>query len=142
MDAVYRAIGYFGSPLDGVPFDEHRGVIPNRAGRAIDDNDERVHGIYTSGWIKRGPVGLIGATKSDALETVHSILSDQSEWWSPSAPTPEAVVDMLHERGIRFTTIEGWHRLDEHEKALGEAQQRERVKVVPRDEMVDIANAE
>lgn len=142
VDAVYRAIGYFGSPLEGVPFDEHRGVIPNRAGRAIDDSDERVHGIYTSGWIKRGPVGLIGATKSDALETVHSILGDQSEWWSPAAPSQDAVVDMLRVRGIRFTTIEGWHRLDDHEKALGEAQQRERIKVVPREEMVDIATAE
>lgn len=142
VDAVYRAIGYFGTPLDQVPFDEHRGVIPNRAGRAIDDNDELVHGIYTSGWIKRGPVGLIGATKSDALETVHSLLGDQAEWWSPVEPTPDAVSTMLQNRGIRFTTIEGWRRLDAHERALGEAQQRERIKVVPRDEMVEISTEE
>lgn len=142
VDAVYRAVGYFGSPLDEVPFDEHRGVIPNRAGRAIDDSGELVPGIYTSGWIKRGPVGLIGATKSDALETVHSLLGDQAEWWSPTEPTPDAVTAMLEDRGIRFTTIDGWHRLDAHERALGEAQGRERVKVVPRDEMVDISTKE
>ncbi len=142
VDAVYRAIGFFGSPLDGVPFDEHRGVIPNRAGRAIDDDDEQVPGVYASGWIKRGPVGLIGATKSDALETVHSLLGDQAEWWSPSEPGPDAVVAMLRGRGIRYTTTEGWHRLDAHEKALGEAQQRERIKVVPREEMVEISRAE
>lgn len=142
VDAVYRAIGYFGSPLPAVPFDERRGVIPNRAGRALDDSDQRVHGVYASGWIKRGPVGLIGATKSDALETVHSLLSDQAEWWTPVEPAPEAVSNMLQERGIRYTTIDGWHRLDAHERALGEAQQRERIKVVPRDEMVDIATAE
>lgn len=142
VDAVYRAIGFFGTPLDGVPFDEHRGVIPNRAGRAIDDDDEQVHGVYASGWIKRGPTGLIGATKSDALETVHSVLGDQAQWWSPAEPSPDAVTDMLRDRGIRYTTIEGWHRLDAHERALGEAQQRERIKVVPRDEMVDIATSE
>lgn len=141
VDAVYRAIGFFGSPLEGVPFDEHRGVIPNRAGRAIDDTDHLVHGVYASGWIKRGPVGLIGATKSDALETVHSLLGDQAEWWSPTEPTPDAVTTMLRGRGIRFTTIDGWHRLDAHEKTLGEAQQRERIKVVSRDEMVEISNS-
>lgn len=142
VEAVYRAIGFFGSPLQEIPFDEHRGVIPNRAGRAIDDHDEPVHGVYASGWIKRGPVGLIGATKSDALETVQSVLSDQAQWWSPAEPNPEAVIELLRERGIRYTTIDGWHRLDAHEQALGAAQQRERIKVVPRDEMVDIATTE
>ncbi|MBB5633402.1 ferredoxin--NADP+ reductase [Cryobacterium mesophilum] len=140
VDAVYRAVGYFGSPLDGVPFDDRRGVIPNRAGRAIDDEDERVHGVYASGWIKRGPVGLIGATKSDAMETVQALLGDQSEWWSPSEPDTDAIPRMLEARGIRYTTVQGWHRLDAHERALGEAQQRERVKVVPREEMVEISD--
>ena len=142
IDGLYRAIGYFGTPLDEVPFDEHRGVIPNRAGRAINDNDELVHGVYASGWIKRGPVGLIGATKSDAMETVQSLLGDQAEWWSPSEPSPDAVKAMLEARGIRYTTGEGWHRLDLHERALGEAEGRERVKVVPREEMVDISRAD
>lgn len=139
IDGLYRAIGYFGTPLDGIPFDEHRGVIPNRAGRAIDDKDELLHGVYASGWIKRGPVGLIGATKSDAMETVQSLLGDQAEWWTPSEPSSDAVVAMLEGRGIRYTTGEGWHRLDRHERALGEAEGRERIKVVPRDEMVDIS---
>jgi len=142
VDSVYRAIGYFGTPLDGVPFDDRRGVIPNRGGRALDDNDQRVHGVYASGWIKRGPVGLIGATKSDAKETIDGLLEDQTEWWSPIEPEPETVPAMLESRGIRYTTIEGWRRLDEHERALGEAQQRERVKVVPRDEMVNISRSE
>ncbi len=142
VDGVYRAIGYFGTPLAGVPFDDRRGVIPNREGRALDDNDQRVHGVYASGWIKRGPVGLIGATKSDAKETIEGLLEDQTEWWSPAEPEPEAVTAMLESRGIRYTTIDGWHRLDAHERALGEAQQRERVKVVPRDDMVEISRPE
>jgi ferredoxin--NADP+ reductase len=139
VEAVYRAIGFFGTPLDGVPFDERRGVIPNRSGRAIDDRDQQVPGVYASGWIKRGPVGLIGATKSDAMETVQALLGDQAEWWSPAEPDPEAVVAMLKSRGIRYTTVEGWSRLDAHERALGETRQRERIKVVPRDEMIAIS---
>lgn len=139
VDAVYRAIGFFGSPLPGIPFDEHRGVIPNRRGRAIDDNDELVHGVYASGWIKRGPVGLIGATKSDAMETVEGLLRDQAEWWTPAEPDPAAVSALLDSRGVEYTNIGGWHLLDEHERALGAAEGRERVKVVPRDEMVAIS---
>lgn len=142
VDGVYRAIGYFGTPLEDIPFDDRRGVIPNRAGRAIDDEGEEVPGVYASGWIKRGPVGLIGATKSDAMETVQAVLGDQAQWWSPEEPSPEAVAAMLDARGIRFTTVEGWHRLDAHERALGEAEERERIKVVPRDEMVDISRAD
>lgn len=142
VDAVYRAIGYFGTPLDGVPFDEHRGIIPNRAGRVIDDDDELVHGVYASGWIKRGPVGLIGATKSDAMETVQSVLNDQAQWWSPAEPSPESVMALLATRGIRYTNIEGWHALDEHELALGAAEGRDRIKVVPREKMIDISHNE
>jgi ferredoxin--NADP+ reductase len=73
------------------------------------------------------------------METVQGLLGDQSEWWSPTEPSPDAVVAMLDARGIRYTTVEGWHRLDLHERALGEAEGRERIKVVPRDEMIDIS---
>ncbi|MBO9627768.1 MAG: pyridine nucleotide-disulfide oxidoreductase, partial [Microbacterium sp.] len=65
VQAVYRAVGYFGSELPGVPYDERRGVIPNHEGRVLDDAGEVVPGVYATGWIKRGPVGLIGHTKSD-----------------------------------------------------------------------------
>lgn len=139
VQAVYRAIGYFGSPLTDIPFDAQRGVIPNAAGRALDEDGEEVPGIYATGWIKRGPQGLIGATKSDAMETVQNLLNGQSGWWSPADPNPDAVPALLAERGIRYTDVNGWHNLDEHEKALGEAQGRERVKVVPRDDMIDIS---
>ncbi|MBX3094640.1 MAG: FAD-dependent oxidoreductase [Cryobacterium sp.] len=139
VQAVYRAIGYFGSPLEGVPFDEHRGVIPNAGGQALDDSGEEVPGVYATGWIKRGPQGLIGATKSDAMETVQNVLNGQAGWWNPAEPSPEAVTALLEERGIRYTDIDGWHNLDQHERTLGEARGRERIKVVPRDEMVDIS---
>jgi ferredoxin--NADP+ reductase len=139
IQAIYRAVGYFGSPLDGIPFDDKRGVIPNREGQVIDDHGEQLHGIYATGWIKRGPVGLIGHTKSDAKETIEHVLNDQANWWSPAEPEESAINALLRERGIEFTNIEGWHKLDQFELGLGEPVGRTRIKVVPRDEMVRVS---
>jgi ferredoxin--NADP+ reductase len=141
IQAIYRAVGYFGSPLDGIPFDEKRGVIPNREGQVIDDAGEQLPGIYATGWIKRGPVGLIGHTKSDAMETVSHIINDQANWWTPANPEEDAIPALLEQRGVEFTNIDGWHKLDAHEVGLGEPQERARVKVVDRDEMVRVSNA-
>jgi ferredoxin--NADP+ reductase len=135
----YRAVGYFGSPLDGIPFDERRGVIPNREGQVVVGDNEILPGVYATGWIKRGPVGLIGHTKSDAMETISHLVNDQSSWWSPSSPSEASVTELLESRGIEYTDLAGWHALDQHEIALGEPEGRARIKVVPRDEMVKIS---
>jgi ferredoxin--NADP+ reductase len=139
VQAVYRAVGYFGSPLDGIPFDEKRGVIPNREGQVLDDRDQQLYGVYATGWIKRGPVGLIGHTKSDAMETIRHVLNDQANWWSPAHPDEHSVVDLLDERGVEYTNLNGWHSLDEFEKSLGAVAGRARIKVVPRHEMVRVS---
>nr|BFF13151.1 hypothetical protein GCM10025699_44540 [Microbacterium flavescens] len=144
VQAVYRAVGYFGSPLDGIPFDERRGVVPNHEGQVMDDDNQIVPGVYATGWIKRGPVGLIGHTKSDAMETVSHVINDQASWWQPEETAPEAIPALLESRGVAYTDLDGWHRLDEHEQALGAAHphERVRVKVVPRDEMVRVSRDE
>ncbi|MFM6974799.1 MAG: FAD-dependent oxidoreductase [Agromyces sp.] len=146
MQALYRAVGYFGSPLDGVPFDEHHGVIPNHEGQVltVDESGQahQMYGVYATGWIKRGPVGLIGHTKSDAMETISHLINDLGNWWNPAEPSEGAVIELLESRGVAYTNLDGWHRLDEHEKALGAPHGRERIKVVPRDEMVSISRAE
>ncbi len=136
VQAVYRAVGYFGSPLPDVPFDPRRGVIPNHEGQVVDQDGGLVAGVYATGWIKRGPVGLIGHTKSDAMETIAHVLNDAALWWQPEAPGEDAVIDLLESRGVRYTTIDGWRRLDEFEIALGAPAGRARIKVVPRDEML------
>ena len=139
IQAIYRAVGYFGSPLDGIPFDERRGVIPNHEGQVLAEDNEILPGVYATGWIKRGPVGLIGHTKSDAMETIQHLVNDQASWWTPEEPSEESVVALLDSRGIEYTDLDGWHALDEHEIALGAPHGRARVKVVPRDEMVRIS---
>jgi len=142
VQALYRAVGYFGSPLPGVPFDELRGVIRNEEGRVVDEEGAPIRGLYATGWIKRGPVGLIGHTKSDASETVRHLLEDSERWWSPAQPEEDRIPALLQERGVAYTTIEGWWRLDAHELALGEAEGRTRIKVVPREDMIAISRNE
>jgi len=143
VQQLYRAIGYFGSPVPGIPFDKRHGVIPNREGRVLHkESNEYVPGVYASGWVKRGPVGLIGHTKSDAMETVRNLINDQAFWWHPAHPEESAIPALLASRGVAWTDLEGWHRLDAHEIALGEPHERARIKVVPRDEMVRISRGE
>ena len=142
MQSLYRAIGYFGSPVDEIPFDENRGVIPNDQGRVKNLEGKQIPGVYATGWIKRGPIGLIGHTKSDAMETLETLMADRDTWWTPEHPETEAIPALLTERNVPYTDLEGWRRLDEHELALGEAEGRLRIKVVPRDEMTRISRGE
>lgn len=136
VQAVYRAVGYLSSHLPEVPFDHVAGVVPNQAGRVLDLDENQVPGVYVTGWIKRGPVGLIGHTKGDALETITSLLADAETLTAPRYASPDAILDFLAARGIPFTTWEGWGRLDAYEKSLGAAAGRERIKVVEREDML------
>jgi ferredoxin--NADP+ reductase len=140
VQAVYRAVGYFGSPLPGVPFDDTRGVIPNVEGRVITPDGTPIAGLYATGWIKRGPVGLIGHTKGDAAETVAHLLADIG---AMRRADNSDLLELLESREIEYTSWEGWLQLDAHERRLGDADEssvtRERVKVVGRDEQVVIS---
>ncbi|MBB5832329.1 FAD-dependent oxidoreductase [Brachybacterium aquaticum] len=147
LGAVYRAVGYHGSELPGVPYDARRGVIINTAGRVTEADGTVIPGVYANGWIKRGPVGLIGATKSDAIETITCLLEDIESGTLASAPErdDDAILRVLDERGVQYTTWDGWMALDAHEKALGAAavdadgEPRARIKVVDREEMVRVS---
>ena len=148
VQAVYRAVGYRSEPLAELPWDTAANVLPNAAGRVLDDDGERVPGIYATGWVKRGPVGLIGSTKSDAAETVANLLADVPGL--PPAPERDraAMREWLQAKGLPVTDFAGWDRLDAHERALGDAATaagaplaRERIKVISREEMTRIARA-
>ena len=142
VQAVYRAVGYLSSPVADIPFDHKSGTIPNDGGRVLDLDGDHIPGVYTTGWVKRGPVGLIGHTKGDALETINNLLSDTDSMPGAEEPDRASILQLLDQRGVEYTTWDGWQRLDAHEKALGEAQGRERIKVVPREEMVNISRSE
>jgi ferredoxin/flavodoxin---NADP+ reductase len=123
VDLVFRAIGYLGEPLDGLPFDRRAGVIPNRAGRIIDsERDEAILGEYVCGWIKRGPQGVIGTNKPCAQEAVVSLLEDVREGRIDRAvPAREVLERMLAERQRDLVTYADWQVLDAVERERGEA---------------------
>ncbi|MBO9625424.1 MAG: FAD-dependent oxidoreductase [Microbacterium sp.] len=136
VQAVYRAVGYYGTRVVDAPFDEARGVIPNEEGRV---HGER--GLYATGWIKRGPVGLIGHTKSDALETITHLVADAEAGLLRAERPGDDILDVLDAAEVEYTTWDGWLALDAYERALGETHRhpRERVKVVPREEQVAVS---
>jgi ferredoxin--NADP+ reductase len=74
--AVFRSIGYRGVPVPGIPFKPARGVIPNAGGRIIDEHGRPLPGLYVTGWIKRGPSGIIGTNRADSVATVNPLLGD------------------------------------------------------------------
>ncbi len=76
VQMVLRSVGYQSVPLAGVPFDERSSTVPNEAGRVLGPDGQPLPGEYVAGWLKRGPTGVIGTNKSDAAETVRSLLAD------------------------------------------------------------------
>jgi ferredoxin--NADP+ reductase len=140
---VFRAIGYRGIPLPDVPFDARRGVIPNDGGRILEADDGAArHGEYAVGWIKRGPSGVIGTNKKDAQETVNAIFADavdEAGLNQPDSPGADAIERLLRERQPELVTYEGWTSIDRHERSLGEASGRPRVKLTRIEEMLRVA---
>src|SRR5699024_1082891 len=115
----------------------------NDGGRVIGEDGHPLPGTYATGWIKRGPVGLIGSTKSDAAETIRNLIEEFSDGRRPATERdPDAVLRKLEGDGVPYTTWHGWELLDTHERSLGEAAGRERVKVVGREEMTQISRSD
>ena len=138
---VLRSIGYKGVGLEGIPFDPNRGLIPNNGGRVVDPaSGEQVPGHYAVGWIKRGPSGVIGTNKKDALDTVTSIFDDFEAGQIPDRePVAVPIAELLDERGGDHVTYMGWQAIDRAEQAAGEPHGRPRVKFCRVHEMVEAA---
>ncbi|HEU5156494.1 MAG TPA: FAD-dependent oxidoreductase [Streptosporangiaceae bacterium] len=129
---VLRSVGYQSVPLPGVPFDERRYVVPNDAGRIVGNDGLPVPGEYVAGWIKRGPTGVVGTNKSDAAETVRSLLADLPA----GRPHEQNIDELIAARGIACVTYDGWLGIDAAEIALAEKLGRgERVKLAGWDAM-------
>jgi ferredoxin/flavodoxin---NADP+ reductase len=117
---VFRSIGYTGQPVAGVPFDERRGLIRNEGGRVVDADGTHQVGEYVSGWIKRGPSGVIGTNKKDAQDTVAKILEDAAAG-RLNRPVADDIEDMIETHCEHAVTWEGWRAIDAIETAAGEA---------------------
>jgi ferredoxin--NADP+ reductase len=127
---ILRSVGYKGSPLAGLPYDSRSGVIPNKEGRVINPQTGAPRpGEYVVGWAKRGPTGIIGTNKPDAVDTVDRMFEDLSTLPLAAMPEPAAVEQLLRERGVRYVTLADWKLIDALEVAAGASQNRPRVKM-------------
>ena len=163
VQMVLRSVGYQSVPLDGVPFDERNAVVPNDQGRVLGPDGAPLPGEYVSGWLKRGPTGVIGTNKSDAAETVRSLLADLLGDEAVDVPLPRpgmlrypaadgsaagglgpaadgaqdgktALEQMLADKGIRPVSYEEWLRVETAEADLARSLGRgDRVKLHGRD---------
>jgi len=136
-DILFRSVGYRGIPIEGVPFHEQWGIFPNIEGRITED-DKVVPGLYTAGWIKRGPSGVIGTNKPDSEETVAHLLEDAGQLTLCEAPDTGAVLDLLSQKGVRVVSFDDWQKIDASEIERGQKAGKPREKYVSVEEMVSI----
>jgi len=136
---VFRSVGYRGVPLPGVPFHERWGVIPNEKGRVMDPATSLpIPGLYVAGWIKRGPSGVIGTNKPDAVETVMAMMADATSGalGQPSQPEAGAAEALAAACQPDIVSYADWRRLDALEVSSGKACGRSRLKFTTVEEML------
>ena len=141
-ELVFRSIGYHGQPLPDLPFDQKSGTIPNEYGQVKDpENGNKLRNReYVAGWIKRGPSGVIGTNKQDAVETVHRMLEtflNEKMEAGKNYANPD-IVALLENRKVEYVSFADWKLIDAHETEAGQKQGRPRVKLTSIAEMLSV----
>ncbi len=134
---VFRSIGYTGEPIGGIPFDDRRGLIRNEGGRVCVDDGEHCTGEYVTGWIKRGPSGVIGTNKKDSQDTVTKLLEDAAAG-RLNTPAYDDIAAALPEHTVQWA---GWEAIDAAETAAAEGTERPRVKLTDWEALREAAKA-
>lgn len=132
---LFRSIGYRGVPMAGVPFDDSRGIVPNRDGRSVDGANV-VPALYVTGWIKRGPTGVIGTNRADSVATVKSLLADLPNLDAGRKPGADELKALLKSRGVRVVSYADWQKIDAAEVRRGETAGKPREKFARVEEML------
>lgn len=135
---VVRSVGYRGTALDGVPYQEETGRVPHAQGHVIRDGSFSTD-EYVTGWIKRGPTGVIGTNKSDAVETVQALLHDVADEELHAEHGIDELAELLAARGITALDLNDWHRIDAAEVGRGERHGRDRTTIAHRSELLAAA---
>ncbi|MBT7953290.1 MAG: NADP oxidoreductase [Gammaproteobacteria bacterium] len=135
---LFRSIGYRGIAMPSLPFDEQRGLIPNMDGR-ISENQQALPGLYVTGWIKRGPTGIIGTNRADSVATVQSLLEDlQTLDTGTEKSGADGVCNLLQTRNVRYVSFEEWEKIDQSEIDRGQPKNKPREKYTYINEMLDL----
>lgn len=155
---AFRSVGYQSEPLPGfkelgIPFDEDLGIIPNDMHGRIVSPDRgpagpltagHVPGMYCSGWVKRGPTGVIASTMDDAFSTGDIIASDwegEVKFNNDAAGEKdgyEGVRKEIERRGIKAVSWEDWLKIDAEEKRRGKEKGKQREKIRSIEDMMNI----
>lgn len=135
---LFRSIGYRGLPFTGLPFDEKNGLIPNDNGRIM-ENDRPVAGLYVTGWIKRGPTGIIGTNRADSVATIQSLLEDLETLATGTEKSgADGVCKLLQSRNVRYVSFEEWEKIDQSEIDRGRPKNKPREKYTYVAEMLEL----
>ena len=134
---LFRSIGYRGIPMPGVPFDEKSGTFPNQDGH-ITENGTPVKQLYTAGWIKRGPTGIIGTNRADSVATVNTLLAEIDSLDSGEKPGKNGLIELLNQREVRYVTYQDWRKIDREEIKNGEPKGKPREKFTSVNSMLSV----
>lgn len=137
---VFRSIGYQGVPMPGAPFDYGRGVMPNRAGRII-DGEQTLPGMYVTGWLKRGPSGIIGTNRADSIETVDALLADLPSLRAMPKLGMEQLLPVLERRCGCIVRLSDWQNIDAAEIERGRKRGKPREKFVRIEDMLSLLSS-
>ena len=133
---IFRSIGYQGKPITGLPFLNSEGIIPSEKGRVV-DNGRVVNGVYVTGWIKRGPSGVIGSNRKCATQTVANLLDDsQRHHLSADVSAFDSLHDTLTQQESPVASLADWHKIDRQERFEGQLQNRPRVKITDKEALL------
>ncbi|GAB3218134.1 FAD-dependent oxidoreductase [Mycolicibacterium hippocampi] len=139
---ILRSIGYRGESLPDLPFDDSTGTVTNDRGRVTDGTGKPVTGVYVTGWIKRGPQGVIGTNRSCAEQTVAQLLTDfDAGLLRREVAARDALRALMDHRGLSPVDWSGWRAIDTAERERGSAASRPRVKLVAMEELLAAARS-
>jgi ferredoxin/flavodoxin---NADP+ reductase len=139
---VLRSIGYTGSAIGGLPFDPATGTVPNENGRVLGQDGQPLPGVYVTGWIKRGPRGVIGTNRTCAEQTVARLWEDfDAGTLARELADRASLQQLLVDRGAEPVDWRGWRAIDTAERKRGADASRPRVKFVDIADMLAAAGS-
>lgn len=136
---ILTSIGYKGVKIDpDLPFDHNKGVVANENGRVIG-----VPGLYCTGWVSRGPLGVILNTMTDGIDTGKLILKDlKDNRLEVNKPGKDVIIKKLKEAGVQTVSFDDWKKIDSAEILKGESAGKPREKMVDISEMLNLVTKE
>ena len=139
VDMLITCIGTVAARIEGVPFDEDRGIVPSKDGRVFDPSTEEiVRGVYVSGWIKRGATGIIGTNIIDAEDVADAVHEDRAELLAKAPNSTPSLPEILAREQVRYVDLSNWMKLQEIEAARGRERGKPREKTAALDDILDI----